>query len=547
MITKIVTSLEKVFLDSEPQSSPTRTFSGFANETISFQLAYCQPLNGVRGGSFCGIEVESDIKDHVRMRRVVSVPVGLASFSGFDDDDYLRKEPGLYPDMLVDVNECKLRALPDQWNSIWIDVEGAPAGEHTLTFKITQPECEDAIEEVHVNVLNCDLPKQELIYTRWLHCDAIAQYYHIGMWSETFWAYLEKFIAAAVRRGINAILTPIHTPPLDTEVGGERMTSQLVDVYLTHGKYSFGFDRLRRFIDICKRCGVEYYEIAHLFTQWGAYCTPKIVVNVDGTLQKLFGWHVSATSKEYAEFLGEYLPALKNELKAQGVLERTIWHISDEPSFEHLESYKAAKALVEPYIGDMYILDALSDVRFYKTGAVEHPVPANNHVHDFIDEHVKGLWTYYCCGQGKDVSNQFIAMPSRRERILGVQMYKYDIVGFLHWGYNFYNCQYSYYPIDPYGTTDGDGFVPAGDTFQVYPGKDGEAVESIRMMVFAECIDDMRALKLLEQLTSREHVLKLIEEGCESELTFYDYPRNDEYIIALREKVNNEIIANLKK
>ena len=67
------------------------------------------------------------------------------------------------------------------------------------------------------------------------------------------------------------------------------------------------------------------------------------------------------------------------------------------------------------------------------------------------------------------------------------------------------------------------------------------------MMVFDECIADMRAFKLLEKLTGREHVLKLIEEGCEGELTFYNYPRNDEYIIALREKVNTEIIANIKK
>ena len=164
------------------------------------------------------------------------------------------------------------------------------------------------------------------------------RYYNVPMWSEPFWRYLEKFIACAVRRGIKAILTPIHTPPLDTAEGGERMTSQLVDVYLTRGAYSFGFDKLRRFVDICKRCGVRYYEMAHLFTQWGARFAPKIIVNVDGQERKLFGWHVSATSPEYGEFLSAYLPALKAELKSLGVLDATIWHISDEPSFDHFDS-----------------------------------------------------------------------------------------------------------------------------------------------------------------------------------------------------------------
>ena len=49
--------------------------------------------------------VESDIAAHVRLRRVVSVPVGLAIYTDADDD-YLRREAGLYPDMLVDVSRC---------------------------------------------------------------------------------------------------------------------------------------------------------------------------------------------------------------------------------------------------------------------------------------------------------------------------------------------------------------------------------------------------------------------------------------------------------
>ena len=76
--------------------------------------------------------------------------------------------------------------------------------------------------------------------------------------------------------------------------------------------------------------------------------------------------------------------------------------------------------------------------------------------------------------------------------------------------------------------------MPGGDTFQVYPGPDGEPIESIRMMVFEQCLCDMRALKLLESLTSREHVLELIGAGLEHELTFSDYPRTDEYLTSLR-------------
>ena len=53
------------------------------------------------------------------------------------------------------------------------------------------------------------------------------------------------------------------------------------------------------------------------------------------------------------------------------------------------------------------IIDALSDYAFYKEGVIHRPIPANDSVQTFIDHGVENLWTYYCCGQGVDVSNRF--------------------------------------------------------------------------------------------------------------------------------------------
>ena len=140
----------------------------------------------------------------------------------------------------------------------------------------------------------------------------------------------------------------------------------------------------------------------------------------------------------------------------------------------------------------------------------------------------------------------FIAMPSARNRILGIQLYKYDIEGFLQWGYNFYNNQYSVEQINPYAVTDAGGWVPGGDAFQVYPGKGGIPEESIRLMVTAQALYDLRALKMLESLTSKEYVISLIESGINEPVTFSRYPKSDEYILYLRQRVNEEIM-NLQK
>ena len=110
-----------------------------------------------------------------------------------------------------------------------------------------------------------------------------------------------------------------------------------------------------------------------------------------------------------------------------------------------------------------HTIDALSDVGFCEKGLVDLFAPGTNCMEPFLERGMEGLWTYYCTGQWKEVSNRFMAMPSARTRILGVQLYLYKISGFLHWGFNFYNSQYSIKHINPYAVTDAGEAFPSGD------------------------------------------------------------------------------------
>ena len=150
----------------------------------------------------------------------------------------------------------------------------------------------------------------------------------------------------------------------------------------------------------------------------------------------------------------------------------------------------------------------------------------------------------YCCGQCKDVPNRFYAMPSSRNRILGVLLYLYRIEGFLHWGYNFYNAQYSLRPIDPYRVTHAGHAFPSGDPYLVYPGPDGQPLSSIRAEVQADALFDLRALLQLESLAGRAFVEELIFglSGMRR-LTFADYPKEPAFLLNLRERVASEIDA----
>ena len=194
--------------------------------------------------------------------------------------------------------------------------------------------------------------------------------------------------------------------------------------------------------------------------------------------------------------------------------------------------------LVRPLLAGCKTLDALSDYEFYRTGCVERPVVASDHLEPFLAHGVKGLWTYYCIVQNREVANRFIAMPSARSRILGVQLYLYDIEGFLQWGYNFYNTQHSTALVDPYSCTDGGDAFPAGDPYLVYPGRDGMPEESIRLMTTCEALFDLRALRLLEALRGRAFVDALLHEGLAYRITFTQYPRGEAWLLDMRRRVN---------
>ncbi len=553
LLMKTLSSLEKVFLDEEPMRV-SGAHSSLMNESSAFQVAFTAVWEGESWNPAVGIklEIESPVKEYLRVRRVDHRPIRLSRFAG-SDSDYLRDGPALYPDILVDVNEYSVRASYGQWDSLWIDFEpngNVPAGTYPVKIKMTAPNGEgEAIAEAEymLTVVGAMLPEQELIHTKWFHTDCLAVYYNVPVFSEEYWRIVENFMAAAVKRSINMILTPIHTPPLDTRVGGERPTVQLVDVYKNDGKWSFGFEKLDRWVEMAKRVGVKYYEIAHLFTQWGAKYAPKIMATVDGEYKKVFGWETDGIGEEYAAFLREYVPAVVERMKHHGVLENCFFHVSDEPSLEHLEGYMAAKNILKPMIGDCPIIDALSKFEFYTSGAVERPIPAVNHIEPFLENNTPHLWSYYCIGQHDKVANVFIGMPSYRNRIYGEMLYKYNIEGILQWGYNFYYSQYSNYPINPFLDPDWDGKSLAGDTFQVYPGLGGEPWESIRMMVSAHFVEDLRAFKLLESLSSREFVLELIDGDLpeEEKITFSAYPRRADYILNLRERVNAEIAKRI--
>lgn len=541
---KNVSSLEKIMPEMQSNEPARNEGSVLIGEEFSYQLAIKSNIH-LHCGQQLRAEVISDISDKVKFYNVRYVPVVFNKYYEEYDNNYISDAPGVFPDVLEEYTDC-VPVSSHQYRALWVSVKTDDVTPGVHDIKIQLKDDEDLVwgeSNFKLEVIGAKLPEMDIPATQWFHSDCIASVHGCEIDSPRHWELIDNYMKLAADNGLNMILTPVLTLALDTKVGAERPTFQLVDIAYDGKNYTFDFSKLSKWLDMAKNNGFKYIELSHLFSQWGAKNTPKVVVKENGEEIKKFGWHTDALSDEYKDFLTQFIPKLKAFMEENWDIKKVYFHISDEPHIDHLEHYGKLYNFVKPLFGDVLQMDALSDYAMYEKGFVDRPVVATTSINSYIENKVDCMWAYYCCGQGKEnLSNRFVAMPSYRNRIMGIQMYKFDVKGFLQWGYNFYYSQFSLHTINPYIVQDAEGGFPAGDAFSVYPGANG-AVASIRLKVFKEALQDMMALKLLESLVGKEAVVALIDE--EMTVDFNVYPKRTDYILELREKVNHMIKENI--
>lgn len=555
--TVVLSSLEKV----KPEGNfgaEVKKFTALKNDPLSFQIAFKLENTDAKSDPV-HIRIESELD--VSLYYVGYVPVIHTDNVGFDNPPPV----GIYPDMLhkrqinpkivdegypwasstFEVGEDKrINAYNDAWQSIWLIVnengKNMPTGKHNVTVKFLT-NCGKTVAAkcvVSVEIIDAKLPQQKLYCTNWFHCDCLADAYGVEVFSEEFFVLLKNYAACAAKNGQNMILLPAFTPPLDTPIGTERKTVQLVKIAAENDEYTFDFSLMKRFIDVCLSAGIKYFEHSHLFTQWGAVAAPKICAMVNGKYKKIFGWETKASGKKYKKFLEQYIPAMLKFLKGEKLDKRTLFHIADEPTESNRVTYTAAVNTVGSLLDGYMVGDALSDVVFYEQGIVKTPIAKTRDAIDFVGK-CDNLWIYYTGEEIKGgMSNRLIPIPSERNRMIGVQMYYFDIKGFLHWAYNYYYGVLSHGKFDP--KYEVNTFAGGGTSYLVYTGANGEPIQSMRQKVFYEGINDMRALETLEKLTSREYCMKLINDTF-GEMNFYKAPKTAEQLLQFRERVNKEI------
>lgn len=462
----------------------------------------------------------------VTLRRVGYVPMPHHSTeTPLDDTEGHDHLPGFVPDPLLP--DATVHAGPHETNAFWITAQIPPdarPGAYRLLVTLAADSEDPATLVAHLTVHQAVLaPRRDFPVTHWFYADALCDWYHVEPYREAFWTVLDPYLADIVAHGQDTLYVPLFTPPLD----GVKRPTQLLGVRHEDGSYHFDWTLVRRWVHAARSHGLRHFEWTHLFSQWGARHALRIYAGHGEAASLLWPPETGATSGVYREFLAQFLPQFERFLRAEGLLDRSFFHLSDEPHGDaHLANYRAARELLRELAPWMPVMDALTHLDFARAGLTDIPIPLLTTARDFVDAGFPA-WTYFCCVPRGRYLNRFLDTPLVKVRMAGWLFYRNGARGFLHWGYNYWYKRQTTELIDPYLITDGLGWPGwcYGDPFVVYPGAAGP-IDSLRWEVFAESLQDY-ALLQNAAIAPDDAMLAAIRD-------YADFPRDPAWIAERR-------------
>lgn len=490
--------LVKIFHDSVPLEGFGATAEVARGEHASLQVVVRAdvPLEGLRAEvtdfSLCG---NSSIRLKSRPPRFVGyVPVDLPIQS--PPKDSLCKLPAEFPDPLLEVESVAVKAGAAQpiWITVPIPEESTP-GVYEAKLKVTANDGEEKVSAelpLQIHVFAAKVGKTRLWVTNWFVMESAFEPLSPARDSPDYWRLLRKYARnMADHRQNVALISPLDLA--EYRAAGD-------------GKLQIDFSRFDRWIDIFKDEGVlGRIEGGHIGDRVSHFRSPFFVY-----IQKIENGEVvkakaDPKSADAELFYSQFFPALVRHLRDRGLLEVYMQHLVDEPVPQNVDGYRAIAELCRKYAPELKIIEACHTENL--VGSIDVWVPMLNFYHKNLAHYEKRqqageeVWFYTCWQPQKEYANRFIEQPLIKTRLLHWINFRYGATGYLHWGYNqwtkddpFVHTAVFHNPLKP------KQYLPAGDSWIVYPGKDGP-IDSIRHEAMRDGIVDH---ELLSQLAERD-------------------------------------------
>jgi len=391
--------------------------------------------------------------------------------------DLIRPAPARFPDYLAEEKESSVEK--GTYKAVFLTVKiprDADAGTFTgsITAKTDQG---DKSLPLRLAVYPLTLPdERHLMVTEWYTTGRFQKFHGIDSSDpEQFYRMLGVYASNMAEHRQNVF-----------RVSLDLITSKLGE----DGKFKFDFSRFDKWAQIFWDTGrmnlLETGFVAR-FGQ-GGWSSREIVLRDFRVQKESTSQAITVPGKE---FLPQFLPALENHLREKGWLEKTVFHIADEPSNHNVMAWREASQFVHENAPALRRIDAIETTHCFDR--LEIWVPKLDYLATWYDTYEKArqqgseLW-FYTVGifQKGSYPNKTVDVPLIESRIMHWLNYRFGLKGYLHWGFNSWTD-------DPYNAPG----EHRGDGWHVYPKKDG-LINSLRWEQMRNGIQDYEYLWMLE-------------------------------------------------
>lgn len=461
------------------------------NEYQSFQVCLRSDesftINSVTFSDFLTNDGQVAIsREHLRYNYVEYVYVPSHS-CGLTSADAVRPAPGFFPDPLSNNRAITVERKTTQ--PIWITTyvpKGTPAGKYHATVFVhtTQGDFEAgiALEVCAVTIPETNearfryMHQQQIVNPWFLYSrkgynphDPIKICYGYERYTPEWWTLVGD-IAKKMREHRQNILY-VNTQALLLDGGTE------VD---ENGVYTFNWSRFDEYIQFFMDAGVvKGLEGTHLAT----IDYTKIDIDLSKMIfetymlrrgeQGMELYSSSFDSEETKNWLSQFLPALIAHIDEMGWTDIWFQHVGDEPNNEiqmlqyafylkELMKYNPRFRIGDPVGSAAY---ALKNIELGCNTAIPVQNTYESEKERFDKLAAEGITVdvYNCCGPTGPWLNRFIDKPVWQIRTLAWLLYSWNVEGYLHWGFNFWND----WAIDEFIEVSEEEV--RGDHYSIYP------------------------------------------------------------------------------
>lgn len=501
LVFKYVDPLEKVFPESNyfvPADAHADVARG---EHASFQFV----VRCNSSISDLAISVEPPKKGAISLTDIRKGFVGFVRDTRTSTEparDFLRPVSGFYPDPITfeESKNVDLGVTQPLWLTIAIpkDVEpGVYTGKVQISGTANGKPISDE-ETITIEVFKPVIDKTSLWITNWFYLDKLYRLNNdkpVDKHSDLYWELVRVLAKnmAEYRQNMAKVSPYDHT-----------------DFKLKGKKWSFDFTNYNKMVRLFEEEGViGKLEGGHLGKRMvPGWSNPYGLFVPQWKNDSIYNEVLPIDNPRTKSFYEQFLPAFFDNLKKNGWAKEYVQHIADEPNEGNMESYKQVTAFVKSLVPGLKVIEATHEYRLEDEIDVWVPHMATlQHRLDFYKERQeKGdeVWYYTCHSPKGEFANRFVGLPLIKTRLLHWVNYKYEIPGYLHWGYNFWGNGDNLITSDnPFYDTSSISFrsgmiLSGGDCWIIYPG-DKTIYPSIRLEAMRDGIVDYELLKMYEE------------------------------------------------